>query len=742
MLIASSCIQTSATTMVDLHQESLSGTILPPEPGEHRLDTLPSELLVDISNQVYAQAAGDTDHQNSTAGRCSALRALRALAATCSRIRIVALRAICKHFVVAHYVNSEGQPFPLALSSDAVPLLRFELDRYCRRCRSRRRLDPWMWCTVDPVIDSDPISPTCTLTGGAVPPQTIRVPASWITDVALARTKFGANNCGRVARGTAAGLSVAKCEELASALPCLRRVHVDASAEAMDIMSFMAAAQEQVTLLTFATTRPVPPLTFFSFLHLRTLGFSGMSGLDVTFPETLALRTLVIESAIQTTNRLTLERFLGLVAEVETLIVARNLREFENLRLLRQQDAPIENLRSLMRLRRATAPLYFINEWLTDALPGLTKLTILNDTTSSSLPNFAAMANLTSLILDNCGASSLALRPEDVLALAQLLHLGRLVAHLKDAVILSPPRDQRFGYTISATPSFAAVQLKLSGLPTVFPALVTAKGSAIFFMLLAPTTLPTLRVACVQLDPLAPARGKTCADLSFPSLPLLSVLTIDQDDAAAKTQWTVPSLAAFPRLQYLKWTDLTGETGHASLTHPTLRQLDVNVRLWNQLAPAVTAPCLSSLILRKGTDRMPIVRLPSLPSLRRIVLDNVFLSGGVAKFLMRMRNVTLDNTGPVGVHAADTPVFRWIYTADNAAAWDLVARAAMVKKSAIQSVVVQVLEEEVDMDRINLLMRWASRVGVGRVELVESPGTWVEKVRRTWGNSWPEVLIV
>ncbi|KAJ3355510.1 hypothetical protein GGF32_001977 [Allomyces javanicus] len=154
--------------------------------------------------------------------------------------------------------------------------------------------------------------------------------------------------------------------------------------------------------------------------------------------------------------------------------------------------------------------------------------------------------------------------------------------------------------------------------------LTTATSWATFFMLLAATTLPVLRAAHVHLPRLGWAEQPARTELMFPRL---AALIIDQDDTSGGTDWVVPSLKASPRLNSLIWAGAMGPGNHAPLVHPSLRRLDVNARLWNQLTPTLDVPNLVTPTLRDGSKKAIVTSLARLPSaMRRITLDKVYMT--------------------------------------------------------------------------------------------------------------------
>ncbi|KAJ3361883.1 hypothetical protein GGF32_006912 [Allomyces javanicus] len=421
-----------------------------------------------------------------------------------------------------------------------------------------------------------------------------------------------------------------------------------------------------------------------------------------------------------------------------------------------------------------------LRKWLAPVLLHLTHLHILAEPEATFLVDFGAkltkLTNLTTLTLDRDDFFQQwhPLEAADLITLAQLPHL----AHLECDVVeswewMENDKHQREMWSqveVQRPDSHGSgvvdlIQTRLGALELVFPALVTAKCSALFFVSLAPMTLPSLRTAHVKATM---ATWSGCQfRLLLPPMPALRVLQFDlcwEDERNARQKlWTVPSTTisatAMPHLETLiclsRIMDIPG------LAHPNLHNLVVSVPAWKRLTDhAVDLPLLTNVTITGGDLGSP--RLTSLhalmpdggmPIVARVDVNcQEAQTVTAAEQLTRVRAPDIRRRCEVHetltvVNTEFTDVIRIEYTATNARAWELLCKSTVIssrekdpfteenkEEVPVRKIEVTVAPEvdEIDWNRLETLAKWAGRLCVFAPQVIV--------VRMIGGREWVETV--
>ncbi|KAJ3364320.1 hypothetical protein GGF31_000557 [Allomyces arbusculus] len=382
----------------------------------------------------------------------------------------------------------------------------------------------------------------------------------------------------------------------------------------------------------------------------------------------------------------------------------------------------------------------------------------------------AKLTKLTTLTLDRDEVFKQwhPLQAADLIPLAQLPHL----AHLECDVVESwewveNGKKERENRPDSHNPLVLDhVQRRLCALGSAFPALVTAKCSALFFVLFAPMTLATLRTTHVKAT--TPTWSECQFQLLLPTMPALRVLQFDMcwedmNDAQQK-RWTVPSTTTWattvPLLE--SFICLSRIIDIPGLAHPTLCNLIVSVPAWKRLTGhAIDLPRLTNVTITGGDLGSP--RLTSLhallpdgwtPSVERVDVNcQEALTVAAAEQLTRVhapdirRRCEMHEVLTI-VNAECTDVIRIEYTATNTRAWELLCRSTLTSSSEkdpfteedkeevpVRKIVVDVAPDVkmIDLNRLKMLAKWAGRLCVYATQVIEvrmvGGREWVEKMR-------------
>ncbi|KNE63302.1 hypothetical protein AMAG_08442 [Allomyces macrogynus ATCC 38327] len=739
------------------------------------LATLPIELLdlITLNMVVHVLDPG------SNCTTCTGSQNLLRLARTCRILRAAALRRLLERFTFTDSVVSE-----MGTRSSCLWIAK-QFCSSCRLDRDNKPLEPL--CPIYVVPDGDA---GATLSGArrTHPMSALSVPASWITTLQVG---FSSDT-------DESRILLCRSDDIGRILPNLAQLFCRTVSEAgrLHVQVILKAVAGRVAVLVMEDPHGTTWLpTSTPFPHLHTLVWNLPT---LTLPLVPALRhlRLLTDVAIfyQPASPLDL---VSSLPHLETLTALGTVKhrhvlvprwktnflsgsedsghddlDLHNGRAQRHVAEILDQRTRLWRVRtRATA----LREWLAPVLPHLTHLHILPEPEAALLVDFGAkLINLTTLTLerDEYFERWHPLEAADLIPLAQLQHL----AHLECDVVESwewmendkNEREMRSQVEAQRPDLHGSgvvdlIHLRLRALDSIFPALVTGKCSALFFVLLAPMTLLSLRTAHVKVTM---ATWSACQfQILLPTMPALRVLQFDRgwEDAhdARLNLWTVPSATTWATtMPILETLVCLSRIMHIpGLAHPNLRNLLVSVPAWKRLTKhAVDLPRLTNVTFTGGDLDSPCLTslhalLPDggMPNVERLNLScQEALTVTAAEHLTRLhvrdvcRRSSVDEE--LTVMSSDwKDAIRVEYTHENARAWQLLCDSIVIPggdeddPDSLAGHVPQKVEvdiapgvKEMDLKRLEMLVKWAAKLKSFEKQVIE--------LRTVGGTEWVEKL--
>ncbi|KNE72603.1 hypothetical protein AMAG_17046 [Allomyces macrogynus ATCC 38327] len=263
--------------------------------------------------------------------------------------------------------------------------------------------------------------------------------------------------------------------------------------------------------------------------------------------------------------------------------------------------------------------------------------------------------------------------------------------------------------------------IKFAALGAVFPALITAESTPLFYSLLARTTLPALWTARVVMNQsfTSPER-----DLTLPMLPVLHNLEIMAvqhrgftDPPCPTVLSTAPWSTTLPRLK--RFVCDTNDVTLLALAHPGLHDVRLAAAVWNQLDPGtVHLPSVTRFALTNDDEQNPVKSLSALTGIPRVShldLDLHYLTLPVAAALSQIEiaNVSCPrDLALVPDPATEMPsTLRLLYISTNAQTWSIVCATHVAPgipwpTHVVVDMSASVVVADRDVKRIGLLMAW------------------------------------